>query len=192
LVVHRSRHIGLTAREPPRFRLYFSFPRQAGRLFGGCSPRHCPLWVFSGLGAWWTALLVLAILGISTALRTRSAASAVPAASAAVPAACAVTLQVGYGLFDPYAWPRYMLPVIALMAIPVADGIARLVAARRGRAAALPLVAAFLLAGLVTQHYVLRVQAASLLHNKPGTACMSQACESVSTSGNERSRPGLT
>jgi hypothetical protein len=73
-----------------------------------------------------------------------------------------VALLAGYGLFDPYAWPRYMLPVIALTAIPVADGITRLVAARRWRAAALALVAAFLLAGLVTQHYVLRVQAASL------------------------------
>jgi hypothetical protein len=53
-----------------------------------------------------------------------------------------------------------------LTAIPVADGITRLVATRRWRAAALPAVAAFLLAGLVTQHYVLRAQAASLLrHN---------------------------
>jgi hypothetical protein len=157
--------VRLTAREPPRFGLYFSFPRQAARLFVGCSPRHCPQWVFSGLGVWWTALLALAIFGIITALRTRSAASTVPATSAAVPAACAVTLLVGYGLFDPYAWPRYMLPVAALTAIPVADGITRLVAARRWRAAALPLVAAFLLGGLVTQHYVLRAQVANVRHN---------------------------
>jgi hypothetical protein len=161
----------LAAREPPKLGLYFSLPRQLGHLVGGCSPRHCPPWVHPWLGAWWAALLVLAILGIITARRTRSAAPAVPAApaavpatraTAAVPAACAMTLLAGYTLFDPYAMPRYLLPVIALAAIPAADGITRLAAARRWRAAALPPVAAFLLAGLITQHYVLRAQAASL------------------------------
>jgi hypothetical protein len=163
----------LTAREPPKFGLYFSLPRQLGVL-AGCSPRHCPPWAYPWLDAWWAALLVLAIFGIITARRTRSAAPAVPAtpaavpatrATAAVPAACAVTLLAGYSLFDPQAQPRYLLPVIALAAIPAADGIARLAAARRWRAAALPLVAAFLLAGLITQHYVLRAQAASLHHS---------------------------
>lgn len=173
----------LTAREPPKFGLYFSLPRQLRVLVGGCSPRHCPPWVHPSLGAWWAALLVLAILGIITTRRTRSAAPAVPAAPAAVPAnqattaavpatqattavpaACAVTLLAGYALFDPQAQPRYLLPVIALAAIPAADGITWLAAARRWRAAALPPVAAFLLAGLITQHYVLRAQAASLHH----------------------------
>ena len=164
----------LTAREPPKLGLYFSLPRQLRVLVGGCSPRHCPPWAYPGLDAWWAALLVLAILGIITARRTRSAAPAVPAtpaavpairATAAVPAACAVTLLAGYTLFDPQAQPRYLLPVIALAAIPAADGITWLAAARRWRAAALPPVAAFLLAGLITQHYVLRVQAASLHHH---------------------------
>jgi hypothetical protein len=161
----------MTAREPPKFGLYFSFPRQLGQLVGGCSPRHCPPWAYPGLGTWWAALLVLAILGIITARPAGPAAltglatpAAAPAtrATAAVPAACAMTLLAGYALFDPYAQSRYLLPVIALAAIPAADGIAWLAAARRWRAAALPLVAAFLLAGLITQHYVLGAQAASL------------------------------
>jgi hypothetical protein len=167
----------LTAREPPKFGLYFSLPHQLHNLAGGCSPWHCPPWVSPWLGAWWVALLVLAILGIITAWRTTSAAPAVPAAPAAVPAtratavvpaACAVTLLAGYTLFDPYAQPRYLLPVIALAAIPAADGITRLAAARRWRAVALPLVAAFLLAGLITQHYVLGAQAASLHQHNAG------------------------
>lgn len=156
--------VRLTAIEPPRFGLYFSFPRQVrGLVGGGCSPRSCPPWVFPWLGAWWAALLVLAILGIITAWQARSAAPAVPAAAAAavVPAACAVTLLAGYSLFDSQALHRYLLPVIALTVIPVADGVARLVAVRRWRAAALSAVAVFLLAGLATQHYVLRAQVAS-------------------------------
>jgi len=158
--------VRLTALEPPKLGLYFSLPHQVSALAGGCSPGHCPPWVSPWLGAWWAALLVLAILGIMTAGRTRPAGPAVPAtrATAAVPAACAVTLLAGYGLFDPQTAPRYLLPVIALAAIPAADGITRLAAARRWRAAAVPPVAAFLLAGLITQHYVLRAQAASLQH----------------------------
>jgi hypothetical protein len=158
--------VRLTALEPPKFGLYFSFPRQLGALAGGCAPGRCPPWVSPCLGAWWAALLVLAIAGTMTALRARPAAAAVPAAraAAAVPAACAVTLLAGYGLFDPQAAPRYLLPVVALAAIPAAGGITRLAAARRWRAAAAPPAAAFLLAGLITQHYVLGARAASLQH----------------------------
>jgi hypothetical protein len=154
----------LTAHEPPTFGLYFSLPRQVGQLVGGCSPRHCPPWAFPGLDVWWAALLVLALLGIITAFPARPAATAVPAAraTAAIPAACAVTLLAGYALFDPQAQARYLLPVIALAAIPAADGITWVTG--RWRAAALPLVTAFLLAGLITQHYVFRAQAASLYH----------------------------
>ncbi len=147
--------VRLAALEPPKLGLYFSFPHQVSALAGGCSPRLCPPWVSPWLGAWWAALLILAILGLMTARR----------ATAAVPAACAVTLLAGYGLFDPQTAPRYLLPAIALAAIPAADGITRLAAARRRRATALPPVAAFLLAGLITQHYLLHAQAASLQHD---------------------------
>jgi hypothetical protein len=160
--------VRLASREPPTFGLYFSLPRQISNLTG--APRHSPPWVSLGLGAWWAALLVLAILGIIIAWRTRPAAPAAPATPAAVPAtwattalpaACAVTLLAAYSTFDNYAIPRYLLPVIVLAAIPAADAITWLVAARRWRAAALLPVAAFLLAGLITQHYVLHAQAAS-------------------------------
>jgi hypothetical protein len=162
----------LTAHEPPAFGLYFSLPRQLGQLTGGCSPRDCPAWASPGLDAWWAVLLVLALLGIITAWQSRSAAAAFPAVTApapatwattAIPAVCAVSLLAGYTLFDPQAQARYLLPVIALAAIPAADGITWLTACR-SRAAALPLVAAFLLAGLITQHYVFRAQATSLYH----------------------------
>ncbi len=163
--------VRLAAREPPTFGLYFSLFHLLRNLTG--APRDCPRWVHPWLGVWWTALLVLAILGILTAWRTRPAApdtpaapAAVPAtrATAAVPAACAVTLLAAYSVFDNYAIPRYLLPVIVLAAIPAADAIAWLVAPRRWQAAALPLVAVFLLAGLITQHYVLRGQAARTGH----------------------------
>jgi hypothetical protein len=171
--------VRLIAHEPPTFGLYFSLPQQISHLAGGCSPRYCPRWVHPWLGPWWAALLLLAILGICTAWRSRPAAPAVPApavpaaeapagaipairATTVVPAACAVTLLAGYALFDPFTMPRYLLPVIALAAIPAADGITWLAAARRWQAATLPAVAAFLLAGLVTQHYVFRTQAAAV------------------------------
>jgi hypothetical protein len=153
--------VRLASREPPTFGLYFSLFHQLRNLTR--APRDCPAWVQPWLGAWWAALLVLAILGIITAWRTRSVAPAIPAtrATAAVPAACAVTLLAAYSVFDDYAMPRYLLPVIVLAAIPAADAITWLVAPRRWRVAALLPVAAFLLAGLITQHYVLRAQAAS-------------------------------
>ncbi|MGO9080098.1 MAG: hypothetical protein ACLQDY_13805 [Streptosporangiaceae bacterium] len=181
----------LTAREPPKFGPYFPLPRQLGHLAGGCSPRFCPPWLSPWLAAWWAALLVLAILGIITARRARPAASAVPAgravpatrATAAVPAACAVTLLAGYGLFDPYAMPRYLLPVIALAAIPAADGITRLAAAGRWQPAALPPAAAFLLAGMITQHYVLHAQAADLQHDNAIWAAQVSAIMKLSSEG---------
>lgn len=160
--------VRLASREPPTFGLYFSLFQQVRNLTG--APRAVPPWVHPWLGVWWAVLLALAILGIVIAWRARPAAPADPAApttvpatwaTTAVPAACAVTLLAGYSLFDDYAIPRYMLPVVVLAAIPAADAIAWLVAPRRWRAVALPLVAAFLLAGLITQHYVLHAQAAS-------------------------------
>ncbi len=161
----------LTAHEPPAFGLYFALPHQLGQLVGGCSSRTCPPWASPGLDVWWAALLVLAMLGLITARPTSRAAPAAPAGpgavpatrpTAVVPAVCAMTLLAGYALFDPQAQARYLLPVVALVAIPAADGIIWLAAAPRWRAAALAMAASFLLAGLIAQHYVFRAQAVGL------------------------------
>jgi hypothetical protein len=37
-----AERLRLTAREPPKFGLYFTLPRLLGRLTGDCSPRYCP------------------------------------------------------------------------------------------------------------------------------------------------------
>jgi hypothetical protein len=76
-------------------------------------------------------------------------------ASTAVAVVLGLSVLAGYTLFVPLAAPRYLLPVIALLAIPAADGIAWLAAAPRRRAGAVLLACAFLLAGAVSQNFVL-------------------------------------
>lgn len=101
---------------------------------------------------WWFALPVLAALGAVTAVRARRALPVL------LPLACAVTAAIPYLFLIGYAAPRFLLPAYALLALPVAHGLAHLVSApTRGtvRTIAVSLVAACLAAHLAVQFVVL-------------------------------------
>ncbi|MCT9929713.1 hypothetical protein N5079_05700 [Planotetraspora sp. A-T 1434] len=97
--------------------------------------------------AWFAALPVLASLGVWAARRSRSA----PGPGVAL--ASGLSLGGSYVLTVGYAAPRFLLPAYALVALPVAEGLARLARPRLGK----PLIAVAL-AGYFT------VQAVTLTH----------------------------
>jgi hypothetical protein len=141
----------LSAQEPPKFGVYFSLPYQLRVLNGPwyCRPGACHGWQYPWLDLWWLALLALIVVGVFTARRMALTSSAVPVAAA-------LSVLAGYVLFEPFAAPRYLLPVVALLTIPAADGMAWLAGTLRWRAGAAALIAAFLLTGAVGQHFVLQ------------------------------------
>ncbi|GAA4636168.1 hypothetical protein GCM10023196_084850 [Actinoallomurus vinaceus] len=75
------------------------------------------------LTLWWLAVPLLVVGGLILAARAREV---VPAA---VAAACGVSASVPYLLLLGYAAPRFLLPVYALLALPVAECLVRLPAA---------------------------------------------------------------
>jgi hypothetical protein len=99
---------------------------------------------------WWFALPVLAALGAVAAARARRDRPVLLAG------ACAVTAAVPYLFLIGYAAPRFLLPAYALLALPVAHGLAHLVRVpARGRARTLVLgVMALGLAGHLAVQYV--------------------------------------
>jgi hypothetical protein len=143
----------LSAVEPPKFGVYFSLPYQLRVLNGPwyCRPGACHGMEYPWLSLWWLALLGLIILGILVARRLTLASSLVAVAAA-------LSVFAGYVLFEPFAAPRYLVPVLALLAIPAADAIGWLATVPRLRTVAVLGVCAFLLTGLVTQHYVRRTE----------------------------------
>ncbi len=90
---------------------------------------------------WWFALPLLAVLGVVGAVRARRALPVL------LPGACAVTAAGPYLFLIGYAAPRFLLPAYALLALPVAYGLAHLVTAR-ARGAARTLAISFMAAGL--------------------------------------------
>ncbi|MFG2633340.1 hypothetical protein ACGFX8_05115 [Streptomyces sp. NPDC048362] len=76
---------------------------------------------------WWFALPLLAALGAVVAIRARRALPVL------LPLACAVTAAVPYLFLIGYAAPRFLLAAYALLALPVAHGLAHLVTAPVGR-----------------------------------------------------------
>lgn len=75
---------------------------------------------------WWCALPLLAVLALAVAVRARR-----PLATL-LPLACAATAAFPYLFLIGYAAPRFLLPAYALLAIPVADALARLTTRSRG------------------------------------------------------------
>jgi hypothetical protein len=139
--------------EPPKFALYFSLPYQLRVLNGPwyCRPGQCHSWDFPSLTVWWVVLLGLVVLGLVTARR-------VALASSMITVVAALSVLAAYTLFVPYAAPRYLLPVLALLMIPAADGIAWLATVPSWRAGAVVAICAFLLAGALSQQFVRRAE----------------------------------
>ncbi|WP_122615480.1 hypothetical protein [Streptomyces sp. Tu 4128] len=100
---------------------------------------------------WWVVLPLVAALGIAVAVRARRTSTAL------VPFACAVTSALPYLFMIGYAAPRFLQPAYALLAVPVADALWRLVRNGRGRwrPVLAPLVALALAGHLAAQTAVL-------------------------------------
>ncbi|MGW3210302.1 hypothetical protein [Streptomyces sp. NPDC001135] len=102
---------------------------------------------------WWFVLPLLALLGLTVAVRARRTTATV------LPFACAATAAFPYLFLIDYAAPRFLLPAYALLALPVADALAHLAgAAHRPRR---PVVATLVALGLAAH---LTVQLAVLVH----------------------------
>jgi hypothetical protein len=134
------------------FGLHFALPDELRALNGPTLCRPCTVGFRDpGLDLWWLALPVLAALGILAARRAGRLGSTL------VPLACGLCLAAQYLFMINYAAPRFLLPAYALLAIPVADGLAFILTAVRLdlRPAVTATVTCFLILQLVTQHLVL-------------------------------------
>ncbi|MBL1117889.1 hypothetical protein JK364_36760 [Streptomyces sp. 110] len=116
-----------------------------------CRPCHVPL-THPELTLWWLALPVLALTACVLAWRARRDTVIL------LPIACAATLSIPYLLLIDYSAPRFLLPVYALLSLPLAALAARSARAirpPRARALAAGLAAALLALHLSAQYEVL-------------------------------------
>jgi hypothetical protein len=106
------------------------------------------------LTVWWLALPLLALAACAVAWRTRQPAHTL------LPVACAAALSVPYLVLIDYSAPRFLLPVYALLSLPMANLAAHTARAlRKAPAPALTagaLAAAVLALQLATQYEGLR------------------------------------
>ncbi|MER5430231.1 hypothetical protein [Streptomyces sp. NPDC002588] len=100
---------------------------------------------------WWYALPLLAVLAAVAAVRVRRTAATL------VPLACAASAAFPYLFLIGYAAPRFLLPAYALLAVPLADLLVRLVrtAGRISRPLAVTVVTVALAGHLAVQFTVL-------------------------------------
>ena len=134
------------------FGLHFALPDELRALNGPTLCRPCTVGFRDPeLDLWWLLLPVLVVLGILAARRAGQLASAL------LPAVCGLSLAAQYLFMINYAAPRFLLPAYALLAIPVADGLAWLITgvSRDLRPAMTATVTCFLILQLFTQHLVL-------------------------------------
>ncbi len=134
------------------FGLHFALLDELRALNGPTLCRPCTIGFRDpGLDLWWLALPVLGGLGILAARKAGQLASAL------LPTACGLCLAAQYLFMINYAAPRFLLPAYALLAIPVADGLAFILTAvsRDLRPAVAATVTCFLILQLFTQHLVL-------------------------------------
>ncbi|WP_206326293.1 MULTISPECIES: hypothetical protein [unclassified Streptomyces] len=132
--------------------LNFAVDDQLRSLVGRtlCRPCDVPM-PHPVITLWWYALPLLAALGLAIAIRAGRARPSL------VALACATTAAVPYLFLIEYAAPRFLLPAYALLALPTADALWRLVTAPDGRwrPVAATLVALGLTGHLVVQYVVL-------------------------------------
>jgi hypothetical protein len=107
-------------------------------------------WTYPGILGWWAVFILLAMLGVWAISRSRGWLHAL------VPVVCATSVYLLYS-FPDLVSARYLLPTYLLLAIPVADGIARLSASsfRSRRVAGITVATVFVVAELASQHLVL-------------------------------------
>jgi hypothetical protein len=134
------------------FGLHFALPDELRALNGPTLCRPCTIgYRDPALDLWWLALPVLVAVGLVAARRAGRLASALLAVG------CGLCLAAQYLFMIDYAAPRFLLPAYALLAIPVADGVAVCITgvSRDLRPAMTAVVTCFLILQLVSQHLVL-------------------------------------
>ncbi|WP_078876954.1 hypothetical protein [Streptomyces sp. 150FB] len=131
---------------------HLAFGYQLRALEGRSLCRPCDMpWRRPSAALWWFALPVLVLGGVLAAVRTRLRAVVL------LPALTGLSLAVPYLLMIDYAAPRFLLPTYALLFLPVALGLIRLVAAVRPalRAQAATVVALVLVVHVGSQYATL-------------------------------------
>ncbi|MFE5160985.1 hypothetical protein ACFRNT_21165 [Streptomyces sp. NPDC056697] len=116
-----------------------------------CRPCHVPL-AHPELTLWWLALPALALAACVVAWRTRRDAVIL------LPITCATALSIPYLLLIDYSAPRFLLPVYALLSLPLATlaaHSAHAIRPPRARALAAGLAATLLALHLSAQYEVL-------------------------------------
>ncbi len=134
------------------FGLHFALPDELRALNGPTLCRPCTIgYRDPALDLWWLALPVLVALGLVAARRAGTLTSALLAVG------CGLCLAAQYLFMIDYAAPRFLLPAYALLAIPVADGVAVCITgvSRDLRPTMTVVVTCFLILQLVSQHLVL-------------------------------------
>jgi hypothetical protein len=132
--------------------LHFAVWDELRALNGPTLCRPCTVgWRQPELGLWWLALPALVVLGLFAARRAGRPGTAL------LPAVCGFSLAAQYLFGINYAAPRFLLPAYALLALPLADGLASLISGVRAefRAPVRAAVACCLVLQLLAQHLVL-------------------------------------
>jgi hypothetical protein len=141
------------AAEQGGFGVHFAWLDELKALNGPTLCRPCTVgYRQPELDLWWLALPVLVVLGVIVA----RVASRGPGMLCAV---CGFCLAAQYLFMINYSAPRFLLPAYAVLAIPVADGLAWLIAGSAVRESLRPAMAALvgcaLVLQVVSQHLVL-------------------------------------
>jgi hypothetical protein len=138
--------------EQSGFGLHFAVLDELKAVNGPTLCRPCTVGLrYPEASLWWLALPVLEVLGVLAARRLGQLGSSL------LPLVCGCCAAAQYLFMINYAAPRFLLPAYALLAIPVADGLAWMVSGLRWdlRPAMTAVVVCFLVVQLVIQHLVL-------------------------------------